>query len=152
MRVLDSSAFIAGYETDDDVATIPLVREELTDTSTYRFDAMEGGGMRVHVPDESAVRTARKAARRTGDLDTLSDTDLRLVAAAHELDAVLVTDDYAMQNVASELGVDVDAVQQEGITEKREWVFQCQGCGRTFDDDRERCPVCGSSLTRKNPR
>ncbi|MGB9987284.1 NOB1 family endonuclease [Salarchaeum japonicum] len=151
MRVLDSSAFIAGYETDDDIATIPLVREELTDASMYRFDAMEGGGMRVHVPDEAAVNAARQAARRTGDLDTLSDTDLRLVAAAHELDATLVTDDYAMQNVASDLGVPVDVVQQEGITETREWVFQCQGCGRTFDEDRERCPVCGSSLTRKNP-
>jgi len=42
-------------------------------------------------------------------------------------------------------------IARDGITEQREWQFQCGGCGRTFDDDHERCPICGSDLTRKNP-
>jgi UPF0271 protein len=42
-------------------------------------------------------------------------------------------------------------IAQDGITERRDWQFQCAGCGRTFDDDRDRCPVCGSDLSRKNP-
>jgi len=62
-----------------------------------------------------------------------------------------VTDDYAMQNVAEHLTVDVQVIARDGITEKREWQFQCSGCGRTFDDDHDRCPICGSDLTRKNP-
>jgi UPF0271 protein len=76
---------------------------------------------------------------------------VRLIAAAFELDGTLVTDDYAMQNVAEHLGVVVEAIARDGITEQRDWRFQCQGCGREFDDHRDRCPICGSDLSRKNP-
>jgi len=151
MRVLDTSAFIHEYHTDGSAATIPMVREELEDESAYRFDAMEGGGMRVHIPADDTVDTVRRAATETGDGGELSDTDSRLLAAAFELDAVLVTDDYAMQNVADQLGVEVEVIAREGITEQRDWRFQCQGCGREFDDDHDRCPICGSGLDRKNP-
>ncbi|MFB6072657.1 MAG: NOB1 family endonuclease [Halobacterium sp.] len=152
MRVLDSSAFIHDYDADGPTASVPAVRDELTDAAAYRFDAASGSGMEVHVPGEAALREVRTAAKRTGDDRELSGTDRRLLAAAMELDATLVTDDYAMQNVADELGVPVDAVAQSGIAERRDWQFQCQGCGREFEESRERCPVCGSDLARKNPR
>ncbi|GAD52237.1 UPF0129 protein MJ1474 [Halarchaeum acidiphilum MH1-52-1] len=151
MHVLDSSAFIDEYDVEGPSATVPSVREELKDAAGYRFDAMEGSGMRVHVPDEAAIRRVRDAATRTGDADVVSETDVRVLAAALELDAVLVTDDYAMQNVADALDLDTDVIAKEGITERRDWNFQCQGCGREFDENRERCPVCGSDLARKNP-
>ncbi|MFB6128025.1 MAG: NOB1 family endonuclease [Halolamina sp.] len=151
MQVLDTSAFIHEYHTDQQTASIPLVQEELEGEHAYRFDAMEGSGMHIHIPAEEAVETIGRAAGETGDADELSDTDARLVAAAFELDATLVTDDYAMQNVAEHLGVDVQVIARDGISEQREWTFQCAGCGREFDDDAERCPICGSELTRKNP-
>ncbi|MFT4921806.1 MAG: UPF0271 protein [Haloarculaceae archaeon] len=151
MYVLDSSAFINEYHTDERVATIPLVREELEDESAYRFDAMEGSGMHLHIPDEETVERIERAARETGDFEELSRTDIRLIAAAFELDGRLVTDDYAMQNVAEKLEVPVEVIAREGITEQRAWTFQCQGCGREFDEDHDRCPICGSELSRKNP-
>jgi UPF0271 protein len=151
MHVLDSSAFINEYHTDRDTASIPLVREELEDESAFRFDAMEGSGMHIHIPAEGTVEKVRRAAGETGDRAELSDTDIRLLAAAFELDGTLVTDDYAMQNVADKLGVTVDVIAQDGITEQRNWTFQCAGCGREFDENRDRCPICGSDLTRKNP-
>jgi UPF0271 protein len=151
MNILDSSAFINEYHTDERVATIPLVREELEDESAYRFDAMEGSGMHLHIPDEETVERIERAARETGDLAELSRTDIRLVAAAFELDGRLVTDDYAMQNVAEKLEVPVEVIARDSISEQREWKFQCQGCGREFDDKHDRCPVCGSELSRKNP-
>ena len=86
-----------------------------------------------------------------GDLAELSETDIRLVAAAFELDCPLVTDDYAMQNVAEKLDVTVEVIARDGISEQREWQFQCAGCGREFDENHDRCPVYGSSLSRKNP-
>jgi len=150
MHVLDTTAFITEYHTTDDTATVPSVREELEGESAYRYDAMEGADMYVHLPEEGTVNRIRRAAENTGDADVLSDTDVSLLATAFELDAVLVTDDYAMQNVASRLDVGVEAIAQEGITEERDWSFQCQGCGREFDEDKERCPICGSSLSRKN--
>ncbi|MFB6309181.1 MAG: NOB1 family endonuclease [Haloarculaceae archaeon] len=151
MYVLDSSAFINEYHTDEPIATIPMVREELEDESAYRFDALEGSGMHLHIPEEETVERVERAAGETGDLEELSRTDIRLVAATFELDGRLVTDDYAMQNVAEKLNVAVEVIAREGITEQREWTFQCQGCGREFDEQHDRCPICGSSLSRKNP-
>ena len=151
MYVLDTSAFIEGYDAEGPTATIPRVREELADASVYRFDAMEGSGMHIQIPDEAALDRVRAVARETGDLDVLSETDVRLIAAALELDGTLVTDDYAMQNVAEALDVAVEVIAREGIEERRDWTFQCQGCGREFDDDHDRCPICGTALARKNP-
>jgi UPF0271 protein len=151
MYVLDASAFINEYHTTEDTATIPMVREELEDESAYRFDAMEGSGMHIHIPQDGAVERVRRAAKETGDFEELSDTDVRLIAAAFELDATLVTDDYAMQNVAEHMDVGVEVIAQDGIAEQRDWRFQCQGCGREFDENKDRCPICGSELTRKNP-
>ncbi|ELY42906.1 NOB1 family endonuclease [Natronorubrum tibetense] len=151
MYILDSSAFIHDFHTTEQTATIPLVREELEDESAYRYDAMEGSGMHIHIPNEDTTEKVRRAAKESGDLDVLSDTDIRLVAASFELDGTLVTDDYAMQNVAEKLNVEVDAIAREGIDEQRHWHYQCQGCGREFDEQKDRCPICGSELARKNP-
>jgi UPF0271 protein len=151
MYVLDASAFINEYHTTEQQATVPLVREELEDESAYRYDAMEGSGMHIHIPEDETVERIERAARETGDLETLSETDIRLVAAAFELDGRLVTDDYAMQNVAEKLEVAVELIARDGITEQRDWRFQCSGCGREFDENHDRCPVCGSDLSRKNP-
>jgi len=151
MELLDASAFIHGYDVPADAASVPRVREELEDEAALRFEAEEGAGMRLHVPADPAVERVRRAAGATGDGAELSETDVRLLAAAFELDATLVTDDYAVQNVAGELDVAVEVIAREGIDERRDWVFQCAGCGREFEDDRDRCPVCGSSLSRKNP-
>jgi UPF0271 protein len=151
MQVLDSSAFINEYHTDEEVASIPMVQSELEDESAFRFDAMEGSGMRIHIPAAGTVEKVHRAARETGDDAELSETDVRLLAAAFELDATLVTDDYAMQNVADRLGVSVEVIAREGISEQRDWLFQCQGCGREFEENKERCPICGSELARKNP-
>jgi len=150
MYVLDTSAFIHEFDTEESVATIPAVREELDDAQAYRYDAMEGAGMHIQIPDDNSVATVETAAERTGDATVLSKTDVRLLAAALELDAVLVTDDYAMQNVADDLGIDVEVIAQEGIEERREWRHQCQGCGKVFDEHHDRCPICGSQLARKN--
>ncbi len=151
MHVLDSSAFINDYTTSESIATIPLVREELEDEAGYRFDALEGSGMQIHIPDPETVERVERAARETGDAETLSRTDVRLLATSFELDATLVTDDYAMQNVAEKLDITVEVIAQDGIDERREWKFQCEGCGRVFDENRERCEICGSDLNRKRP-
>lgn len=151
MYVLDSSAFIHEYHTTEQVATVPLVREELEGESAYRFDALEGAGMHIHIPNEGTIEKVQRTARESGDESSLSEADVRLIATAFELDATLVTDDYAMQNVAERLEVPVEVIERDGITEERTWTFQCQGCGREFDEEHDRCPICGTGLARKNP-
>ncbi len=151
MYVLDSSAFINEYHTNQQTASIPMVQDELEGEHAFRFDAMEGSGMHIHIPRDDAVEKVRRAADHTGDLDVLSDTDIRLIASAFELDGTLVTDDYAMQNVADRLDVSVEVIAQDGIEEQRDWSFLCTGCGREFNEKKDRCPICGSQLSRKNP-
>jgi UPF0271 protein len=151
MEILDTSAFIHEYHTDDDTASVPQVHEELEGEHAFRFDAEEGAGMHIHIPADGTVEKVDRVAAETGDADELSETDLLLVSAAFELDGTLVTDDYAMQNVAERLNVKVQVIATDGITEQRDWQFQCGGCGRTFDDNHDRCPICGSDLSRKNP-
>ena len=151
MEILDTSAFIHEYHTDEVIASVPQVHEELEGEHAFRFDAEEGAGMHIHSPSEGTVERITRAAGETGDADELSETDLLLVAAAFELDGTLVTDDYAMQNVAERLNVDVQVIARDGITEQREWQFQCQGCGQIYDEHLDRCRICGTELTRKNP-
>ena len=151
MRVLDASAFIHEYHTTEPTASVPRVREELRDEAAYRFDAMEGSGMHLQLPDPETVERVERAAEGSGDLEALSATDLHLLAAALELGGTVVTDDYAVQNVAEKLDLEVEVIAREGIDEVRDWRFQCAGCGRTFDDRADRCPVCGSALHRKRP-
>jgi len=150
LTVLDSSFFIEEKEPPNDAVTLPEVRDELRDSTAFRFDALVGSGMRLETPSDEAVAEARWAARETGDEDVLSNVDLRLIALAHDLGTTLVTDDYAMQNVASHLGVETRGAGKDEIDEERDWRFQCVGCGRVYEDDR-RCEVCGSETTRKNP-
>jgi UPF0271 protein len=150
--VLDSSFFIEdrSLEGDEDALSLPGVRDELEDASRFRFDATVGQGMRLETPSDEAVREVRGAARETGDASVLSGTDIRLVALACDEDATLVTDDYAMQNVASRLGVGSRGIGKKRIDEERDWRYQCAGCGRVYDE-KKRCGVCGSETTRKNP-
>lgn len=151
MLVLDSPFFIEDRSLDDEQAlSTPGVRDELEDASRFRFDAVVGEGMRVETPSDEAVSAVREAARETGDASVLSDVDVRLVALAYEEDATLVTDDYAMQNVASRLGVGTRGAGKDEIQEERDWRYQCAGCGRVYDES-GRCRVCGSETTRKNP-
>ena len=151
MYVLDASAFIHEYHTTEPTASVPAVGDELEGEAAYRFDAMEGAGMHLQLPAPGTVERVRRAAEASGDLGVLSAADVQLLAAALELDGVLVTDDYAVQNVAERLDLSVEAIARDGIEEVRDWRFQCAGCGREFEAAHDRCPVCGSELARKNP-
>ena len=71
-------------------------------------------------------------------------------------DVALLTDDYAVQNVARGLGIRVIALRQKKSRSRVAWEKQCTGCHRTFADgdspDGDICPVCGSPLRmRKRP-
>ena len=151
MYVLDASAFIHEYHTTEPMASVPRVKEELQDEAAYRFDAMEGSGMHLQLPDPGTVERVERAAANSGDLEVLSTTDLHLLAAALELSGTVVTDDYAVQNVAEKLDLGVEVIARDGIDEVRDWRYQCAGCGKEFDEPADRCPICGAELTRKNP-
>ena len=145
--VLDTSLFFIEYPVSGDLFTTPSVVEELVDLrSKCRFESLLASGLRVAGPSAGGIERVRRAAEKTGDEDKLSVTDRDLLALALDLGATLYSDDFAIQNVAHELGVTTTPVQQRSA-KKRLWKFRCTGCKRFYRASGE-CPVCGSPIKR----
>ncbi|TFA98771.1 20S-pre-rRNA D-site endonuclease nob1 [Trichoderma ghanense] len=66
------------------------------------------------------------------------------------LQAAILTSDYAMQNVALRINLNLVAPSLSRITYLKTWVLRCHGCfNLTKDMDKQFCPKCGqNTLTR----
>jgi endoribonuclease Nob1 len=153
--VLDTSAFIYGMMPGGEMETVPAVYGEVKDEqSRIKLELMEG--LMVIEPDALFVARVAEAARASGDDKRISKADGDLLALALQekeagKDVALLTDDYAVQNVARVLGIRVIALRQKKSRTRVVWEKQCTGCRRSFTDG-ETCPVCGSPLRmRKRP-
>lgn len=150
--VLDASAFIYGIVPGGEMETVPAVYAEVKDEiSRLKLELMES--LKIVEPDGRCVARVAEAARKTGDDRRISRADGDLLALALEekeagKDVVLMTDDYAIQNVARRLGVRASALRQKKSRGNVIWEMRCTGCGRTFAGG-EICPVCGSPLRMK---
>ena len=142
----DSSVFIYGKDLDGVVVTVPGVEGELKDISSRM--RLQISDVKIEPPSKEMIDNAQQAALETGDAQVLSEVDLEVLAKALELDAVLATDDYAVQNVALHLGLLVEPVAQPRIKKviKRKIIMKCAGCGRPFQGDE--CPICGTPARR----
>jgi UPF0271 protein len=98
----------------------------------------------------------KEAASRTGDLEKLSATDIEVIAVALEVKGTIVTDDFAIENVASVLGLKFYGADLKPISREIKWHFRCTGCGKKFSTHTKECPVCGHTVRRiaksYNPR
>lgn len=146
--VLDASVFFSDLSLEGELYTTPPVREELKDLrSKGRFEALSAAGMIVTEPLPADTETVRDAAAETGDLPVISPADTGVLALAYGLGAVLVTDDFAVRNVADRLGIEtMPVVQRKSKT--RRYTFRCKGCGR-YAKEPGICEVCGGELKRK---
>ncbi len=145
--VLDASAFFSEWREEGEYHTVPLVLGELHDArARLRLELFAGMGLRVHAPSAASRERVLHATVRTGDAGVLSPADRDLLALALELDGVLVTDDFAVQNVAHALGIATRPIIQRAARPRR-WRFRCVGCGVTGDAPGE-CPVCGAAMKR----
>lgn len=145
--VLDANVFIhAGVDTVSQVfdrpMTVPLVVDELQSRDAgRRFDRST---VDVYAPGDDAVSAVRAAAAEQGE--ELSDADIAVVALAYDRDAVLVSDDYGVQNIAEHLNIPYTGFEQEEIDTEITWTRVCPACDEETDDDR--CPVCGTETQR----
>ena len=146
-RVLDASALLSGASFDGELYTTPeAVNEVRRIGSTPQLDAVLATKVRALTPEKESVEAVDRMARRTGDIARLSATDRGLLALSRDLEAVLLTDDYSIQNVAILLGVRYEKVLERGIREVVTWRYRCTGCGRFFEEPSKVCPVCGSKV------
>ncbi len=163
--VLDTSAFLAGFDPfslGEEQVTVPKVEEEIRRNSMIkmRFEtAIESGKLKVKAPTQEAFDSAKASASKVGDSHKLSEADMQLLALALELKTEgyapqIVTDDYSIQNVATQVGIEFVALATFGIKRLLEWIRYCPACHREYPANckSKECQVCGTELKRKPRR
>jgi len=147
--VLDATAIRSGMMLSGEFQWFitPSVREEVSRGKQSRdLDLLSDISVKIVEPSSSNVGRVKKAAERTGDIGRLSTTDMDILALALDIDGIILTDDYSVQNLAKHLGIDHRAGVEKGIKKEFEWHWRCRGCGRYFDEEKVDCPICGSEL------
>ena len=157
IHVLDSTAFYAG---------IPFQGEGKYYTTYQVLDEVRGRGpgaqlihQRVQVtePSKESIEKVKEASKKTGDKKSLSEADTSILAVTLDLvksrsgdSVVLVTDDFAVRNVAEVIGISLSETAIRGEWKRITWVTYCKGCGKEYmETKRSVCEVCGTKLSRK---
>ena len=152
-RVLDSSAFYAG---------IPFSSSEPSVTTSYVYNEIkhikkdhdavqiliETRRLTISDPDHRFIITVNNAAKKSGDLPNLSQEDISIIALSLQLNAELITDDFAVSNVAKNLSIKVIPIMTSGIKKIVTWIYYCPGCKTDFSKTTN-CPNCVNRLKRK---
>jgi len=160
--VLDTSAFIAGFDPfaiTDMVYTVPAVGKELISNSIVytRFKtAVESGRLQMRTSSKAFLSRVRVSSKAVGDVLFLSEVDTQVLALALELKSfgmnpLIVTDDYSIQNVANQLGLEFAPLVTFGIRYRLNWMIYCPACHREYPADYKpkTCQACGTELKRK---
>lgn len=163
--LLDTSAFLVGYEVSDfgdEHYTVPAVLEELREGRLLQFRieaALRAGRLKALSPKCQFVVEAEAAAAELGETNALSHADKMLLALGLQLkdgsrSPIVVSDDYSVQNVADRLGLRYMSLVTRGIRRRFDWEVYCPGCRRVFVglQPEDACTVCGTALRRRPVR
>ncbi len=141
---------------------MPKVGEEIHTNSMawVRFNtAVESGRIKIKMPSEEFSNKVKVSASKVGDSFLLSETDMQLLALALQLKSngerpEIITDDYSIQNVATQMGIEFYALATFGIRRLLEWIRYCPACHREYpvNSSFNTCQVCGTELKRKPKR
>lgn len=158
--VLDTAAFIAGTP-DFSQGRFLTVRGVIDELGTgviikARLEAaLESNRVSVHEPSNEQVNFVLKQASLSGDIKKLSGTDVQLLATAFSEKSkgsrvIIVSDDYSLQNVAKQLGIETLGVVLPGIKTTLNWLWYCSSCHRVYDSAPPgNCLFCGGGVKRR---
>ena len=152
-RILDASAFYAGvpFRSSEDCYTTSLVFEEIKHIKKNHGalgTLLETNRLKIREPDPESTKSAIKASKDTGDFPQLSKQDISIIALAINMKGQIISDDFAISNVAKNLGLEIIPIMTKGIKDVGKWVHYCPGC-RTNHSSGTVCPACGTPLKRK---
>jgi UPF0271 protein len=153
--VLDSTAFYAGipYQGNGRYYTTYQVLEEVKHQSVG--SSLIHTRVTVTEPSPESVDRVRSIAAKTGDLNALSKSDVSLIALALDLSGggtktSLVSDDFAIRNVAQVLALPLSETSIRGEWKRITWKLYCKACGKEYTNPKlTTCLVCGTTLSKK---
>ena len=146
--MLDAAALLnSNFFAYEDAIIPPSVAAEIKSRSEVMVALISAGKIRIVEPRSDARNRVTRTAERMGENNALSDADIDALALALQENAILVTDDFHVQNVAEELGIKYEGVTGK-IREKRKYVLKCVNCGKKYPPTYKgkRCKVCGGKL------
>ncbi len=152
-RILDASAFYAGvpFRSSNDYYTTSLVYDEIKHIKK-NHDALgillEANRLKIRDSDKESTEAAIKATKDTGDFPQLSKQDISIIALCIEMNGEIISDDFAISNVAKNLSLKISPIMTQGIKDVGKWIHYCPGC-RTNHINKKECPMCGTPLKRK---
>jgi UPF0271 protein len=154
-RVLDATSFYAGipFASQDTSYTTPLVFEEVKHIKKSQGAItvlIESNRLKIVEPEKKFTEMTLRKAEETGDYQQLSKEDISVIALCLQLEGELVTDDFAVSNVAKHLNLKVMPIMTKGA-DKMSWVYFCPGCKSSFSKA-SICPICGSTIRRKSSK
>lgn len=150
MYVLDTSAILSrrfNITAGDVIVPQSVVDEIRKGRMKVVLDSLEGI-MRIESPTPESIAEVKAEAGKSGDLSSLSETDIDVIALAYQFSCTLISDDYAIQNVASHLSVRYMGADLSVIRREVTWRYRCTGCRKTYDEPVESCSVCGHEVVR----
>ena len=152
-RVLDATAFYVGipFSSNDSFMTTSVVYQEIQHIKIKQgiLDMLQQTNrLQVRDPEKGTITIVNHIAEKTGDSQTISEQDISIIALALENKIDLITDDFAVTNVANQLGIKTSSLMTQGIKVVGKWISYCSVCGKEFSKAKE-CPICGSKLNRK---
>jgi UPF0271 protein len=152
--ILDTSAFIArNFNLKDPDAVIPIsVIEEIQKGKLKREIGYAEEMLNLRVPDNSYRNAVVEFAQRTGDINVLSETDIDVISLGMELNGIVMTDDFAIQNVCRAMGIEFIPASNLSIRKTIMWTYRCTGCRKYFSTYREKCDICGHEVRRTSSR
>ena len=152
-RVLDSSAFYAGipFSSSEPSVTTSHVYNEIKhikkdhDAVQILIDTRR---LKISDPEHKFIITVNDAAKKSGDFPNLSQEDVSIIALSLQLNAELITDDFAVSNVAKNLSIKVIPIMTSGIKKIVTLIYYCPVWKTDFSETAN-CPNCGNRLKRK---
>ncbi len=153
-RVLDATSFYAGipFSSQEQSFTSTLVFEEIKHIKKSH-DAVQTlidlDRLKIIEPEKKNIDFVLEKAKKSGDLPVLSKEDVSILALCVQLNGELVTDDYAVSNVAKHLNLKVIPIMTKGISKVLDSVYFCPACNKVFEKMSD-CPICGSKLRKKS--
>lgn len=152
-RIIDASAFYAGipFRSSNEFYTTSLIFDEIKHIKKNHgaIDILLATNrLKIQDPSSEFIDIAIEESKKTGDFNQLSKQDVSLIALCLQLKGELITDDFAISNLAKNLDIKVSPLMTSGIKDVGIWIFYCPGCRKNFDSGSE-CPSCGSILKRK---